>query len=102
MSKYEREWVPVNSLEVGNSFEHPFREDTICKVEHHSLVDDDRGKFHIVGYSIVEGCLHFPAVYLPVDFQVVLLVPTTTFVKLSGKEWVNSLTEHHGVTDADS
>jgi len=95
MSKYEREWVPVNSLQVGNSFEHPFRGDTICKVEHHSMHEDQ----HIIGYSIVEGCLHWPVVYLPVGFEVCLLVPTTTFVQLSGKDWINTLTEHHGVKE---
>jgi hypothetical protein len=98
MSKYEREWVPVASLQVGNSFEHPFRDDTICRVEHHSLVEAQ----HIIGYSIVEGCLHFPVVYLPADFEVIMLLPTTTYVKLSGKEWVDSLTEHHGTTGEDN
>lgn len=95
MSKYEREFVPVASLEVGNVFEHPFRDDTICKVEHHSLHEE----CHILGYTIAEGSLHWPVIYLPVDFEVCLLIPTTTFVKLSGKEWIDSLTEHHGVSD---
>lgn len=102
MAKYERQFQPVGSLQVGDHFELPNREDTVCRCDHHSLVDDDRGKFHIIGYSIVEGCLHWPVIYLPVDYQIVMLIPTTTYVKLSGKEWVDSLTEHHGVTDADS
>lgn len=95
MTKYEREWVDVRSLEVGNSFEHPFRDDTVCRVDHHSLVEDT----HLIGYSIIDGCLHWPVVYLPPEFQVCLLIPTTTYVKLSGKDWVNSLTEHHGVKE---
>lgn len=93
--KYDRERVPVRSLEVGTVFEHPFMADTICKCEHHGL----REETHIIGYTIVEGHLHFPAVYLPPDFEVIMLIPTTTFVQLSGKEWVESLTEHHGVKE---
>lgn len=99
MPKYEREWVAVGSLEVGNSFEHPFIPDMVCRVDHHSLVNRDNIRFHILGYSIIEGHLHWPVIYLPVDFEVILLTPTTTYVKLSGKEWVGSLTEHHGVKE---
>lgn len=99
MSKYERQWIPVASLEVGNVFELPNREDTVCRVDHHSLIDEESRRFHIVGYSILEGSLHWPVIYLPHDYQVVLLLPTTTYVKLSGKEWVDSLTEHHGVNE---
>lgn len=95
MSKYEREWVPVASLEVGNMFDHPFRNNCICECQHHSLHDGQ----HLIGYTIKEGSLHWPVIYLPVDFEVELLIPTTTFVQLSGKDWVNSLTEQHGVSN---
>lgn len=98
MSKYERSFIPVGSLEVGNVFELPNRPETVCRVDHHSLVEEEGRRFHVIGYSILEGSLHWPCIYLPVDYQVVLLLPTTTYVKLSGKEWVNSLTEHHGVS----
>jgi hypothetical protein len=99
MSGYERSWIPVGSLEVGNVFELPNREDTVCRVDHHSLVEEEGLHWHIIGYSIIEGRLHWPVIYLPHDYQVVLLLPTTTYVKLSGKEWVDSLTEHHGVKE---
>lgn len=91
MPKYERQWVDVASLEVGNSFEHPSRSDTICRCDHHSLHEEEGRRFHILGYSITEGTLHWPVIYLPVDYQVVLLLPTTTYVKLSGKEWIGTL-----------
>jgi hypothetical protein len=99
MSKYERSHAPVGSLQVGDHFELPRRQDTVCRCDHHSLVENDEGSWHIIGYSIIEGDLHWPVIYLPVDYQVVMLLPTTTYVKLSGKEWVNSLTEHHGVKE---
>jgi len=99
MSKYERELVPVASLEVGNTFELPYRDDTICRVDHHSLVNREGQRFHVIGYSILEGGLHWPVIYLPVDYEVILLIPTTTYIKLGGKDWVKSLTEHHGVKE---
>jgi hypothetical protein len=99
MSRYDRERVDVRSLENGNMFELPGRPETICEVTHTSLVSDDEREFHIVGYNILEGPLHWPVIYLPPGFEVILLQPTTTYVHLSGKAWVDSLTEHHGVKE---
>jgi hypothetical protein len=100
MSKYERQPVEVIALQEGDTFELPGRHDTICRASHVSLKEDDSGRqFKIVGYDILEGSLHWPVIYLPPDFMVILLLPTTTYVKLSGKAWVDSLTEHHGVSD---
>lgn len=98
MSKYEREWVSVGSLHEGDHFELPNKPDTICKVEHTSLSDLGDWPVRIIGYVILEGSLHWPVLYVHPDYQVVLLTPTTTYVHMGGKDWVDSLTEHHGVS----
>lgn len=98
MTRYERQKVEVSSLQEGDVFELPRRPGTICKVSYHRLRDEDDGsRLGIIGYDIIEGPLHWPWIYLPSDFQVTLLLPTTTFVQLKGKDWVEGLTEHHGV-----
>lgn len=98
MSKYERQQVVVASLQDGDVFELPGRPGTVCKATFTSLKRDEDGReIRIIGYDILEGSLHWPVIYIPMDFPVILLLPTTTYVRLSGKDWVNSLAEHHGV-----
>jgi hypothetical protein len=98
MSRYERMKVEVRSLGEGDTFEHPARRDTVCRVSHTSLKEDDAGhELRIIGYDILEGGLHWPVTYLPSDYPVILLLPTTTYVQLSGKGFIESLTEQHGV-----
>lgn len=98
MGKYERQMVEVGSLHDGDTFELPSRPDTICRVNHTSLINDDDGTcLRVIGYDIIEGPLHWPVIYCPPGSKVALLLPTTTHVHLSGKDWVNSLTEQHGV-----
>lgn len=100
MSQYERQPVDAESLQDGDVFELPGRDGTICKASYTNLVEHDDGRaFKIIGYDIVEGSLHWPVIYLPPNSQVVLLLPTTTYVALSGKDWVDSLTEQHGVKE---
>jgi hypothetical protein len=100
MSKYERQPVDVGSLHDGDTFELPTRPDTICRVSHTSLKSEEDGAtFHIIGYDIIDGPLHWPVIYCPPGSKVMLLVPTTTYVRMSGKDWVESLTEHHGVKE---
>lgn len=98
MSRYERQKVEVASLQEGDIFELPRRPGTIVKVSYHRLKEDDEGqRIGMIGYDIVEGPLHWPFIYLPSDYPVTLLLPTTTYVDLRGKDYVASLTEHHGV-----
>lgn len=100
MSKYERQPVVVGSLGEGDTFELPGRPDTVCRVGTTSLKEDEDGRvFRIIMYDILEGPLHWPVIYVPPDFIVMLLLPTTTYVALSGKNWVESLTEQHGVKE---
>ena len=97
MSKYDRQRVDVASLQDGDVFELPGR-GAVCKVNYHRLKRDEDGReIGVIGYSILEGSLHWPVIYLPPDFPIILLLPTTTYVTLSGKDWLDSLTEHHGV-----
>lgn len=99
MSRYERQKVDVASLQDGDIFELPGRPDTVCKVSYHRLKEDEDGReIGVIGYDILEGSLHWPVIFLPHDFPINLLLPTTTFVAMSGKDWVNSLAEHHGVS----
>jgi hypothetical protein len=98
MSKYERQPVDVASLQEGDVFELPKQPGSVCKVSYHNLREEENGQqIGIIGYSILEGNLHWPVIYLPPNFQIMLLLPTTTHVHLSGKDWVQGLTEHHGV-----
>lgn len=98
--KYERQHVEANALADGDTFELPGRPETICRVSHTSLIDEEDGRqFRCIGYNILEGPLHWPVIYCPPGFKVVLLLPTTTYVSLGGKAWVDSLTEHHGVSE---
>lgn len=100
MSRYERQPVVVGSLHEGDTFELPGRPDTVCRVGTTSLKEDEDGRqLRILLYDILEGPLHWPVIYVPPDFPVILLLPTTTFIQLSGKDWVESLTEQHGVKD---
>lgn len=99
MSKYERQRVEIVSLQDGDTFELPGHREAICRVTFHKLKQDDDGReMRIIGYDILEGALHWPVMYLPVDYPVVLLLPTTTYVQLSGKAFVDSLTKQHGVS----
>lgn len=98
MSRYERQKVVVASLQDGDVFELPGHYGTVCKVNYHRLKEDEDGRqIGVIGYDIVEGPLRWPWIHLPSDFQIVLLLPTTTYVQLGGKDWVEGLTEHHGV-----
>jgi hypothetical protein len=98
MSKYERQKVEVASLQDGDTFELPDHRHAVCRVTFHKLkCDEDGREMRIIGYDILEGTLHWPVLYLPVDYPVILLLPTTTYVKLSGKAFVDSLVEQHGV-----
>jgi hypothetical protein len=99
MSRYERQPVEVGALADGDTFELPGRPDTICRVSHTSLVADDERELRVIGYDILEGPLHWPVIYCPPGFQVVLLLPTTTYSYGSGKDWVKSMTEKHGVSE---
>lgn len=100
MSRYERQKVVVSSLSDGDVFELPRRPGTICRVTFHKLKEDEDGQqIGIIGYDIVEGPLHMPVLYMPADYPITLLLPTTTYVKLTGKDWIESLTEHHGVSE---
>lgn len=96
---YERQPVVVSSLQEGDKFELPRRAGTVCQVTFHKLKEDDDGRqIGIIGYDILEGPLHMPVIHLPADYPIMLLLPTTTYVQLSGKDWVEGLTEHHGVS----
>jgi hypothetical protein len=97
VSRYERQPVEVGALSDGDTFELPGRPDTICRVSHTSLVADDERELRVIGYDILEGPLHWPVIYCPPGFQVVLLLPTTTYSYGSGSAWVKDLTEKHGV-----
>lgn len=98
MSRYERQKVEVSSLQEGDVFELPRRPDTVCKVSYHRLREEEDGQLTgVIGYDIVEGSLHWPWIYLPHDYPITLLLPTTTYVALRGKDWIDGLTEHHGV-----
>lgn len=100
MSRYERQKVAVGSLQDGDTFELPGHRQAICRVTFTKLKEDEDGReIRMIGYDILEGTLHWPFIYLPIDYPVILLLPTTTYVKLTGKEWVESLTEHHGVAE---
>lgn len=98
MSRYERQKVEVSSLQEGDIFELPRRAETIVKVSSHRLRrEEDGSMLGIIGYDIVEGPLHWPFIYLPHDYKVTLLLPTTTYVALSGRDFVEALKEQHGV-----
>jgi hypothetical protein len=91
--KYERQLVDFRSLQDGDIFEHPVRDDTICKVTYANLKREEEQEIKIVQYTIVEGSLHWPVIYLPPEFEVTLLLPTTTYVALSGKAWIDKIKE---------
>jgi len=100
MTQYERQQVPVSSLQDGDVFELPRRRDVRCKVSFHKLMDDEDGRrIGVIGFNIIEGSLGRPWISLPADYPIWLLLPTTTYVHLGGKDWMNSLTEQHGVKD---
>lgn len=102
MSRYEQQSVVVSSLQEGDTFRVPLPGliESILKVTYHRLREDEDGqRIGVIGFNIVEGPLRFPVIHLPEDFPVILLLPKTTYVHLSGKSWVESLTEHHGVTE---
>lgn len=96
--KYDRQLIQMMSLQEGDVFQHPLRDDTLCKVSYANLKQEEHQQLKIIGYTIVEGQLHWPVLYAPADAEVTLLLPTTTFVQLSGKDWISSLTEEHGTS----
>lgn len=99
MSKYERQRVVISSLQDGDTFELPGHRHAICRVTFHKLVidEDDGQEMGLIGYDILEGTLHWPVIRLPMDYPVILLLPTTTYVQLGGKAFIDSLVEHYGV-----
>jgi hypothetical protein len=97
MSRYERQWVEAEALQDGDTFELPGKPETVCRANYVNLVEQDEWQYKVIGYDIIEGPLHFPVIHLPPGFRVILLLPTTTYVQMSGKDWVDSLTEQHGV-----
>jgi hypothetical protein len=99
MSRYERQPVEVGALSDGDVFELPGKPETVCRVSHTSLIDEEGRQFRIIGYDILEGPLHWPVIYCPPGYEVILLLPTTSYHYGSGKDWVKSMTEKHGVSE---